>query len=422
MRTYQATMRIAASLPLLLAVSLLACGDKKSSASGDSSGSAKDDGSAAPKSSVPKANPDEGFTGPALGAADAIEPPSRDILPGMSVKQAKDKGAKAGDVDYMLKFRPDTELWISKEMQIVESLQVEYPAKDWEGIKAKWGKPTISDDVWVGANFVAKLNGCANGPCGVTFTRLPQQWLGDKPFPPGTLGNLKPGMTAEEVKTATGFALSEGPGISNGFGWDLYVSYDGDKKLDELDLDAREGEADYWEPILTKRWGAPQEVESKKVWLNADANWGVQFDYAGTLLRFKPMKSVKKLLSKSGDDGVLAIAKATVGKKHGDLKDVKGFDVKNEQLTECRMNEYAFMCPSVSLELGDEDKVKSLEIRFSVEDDAAAAKLIKDISDAWGATTKKKNDADEEIQTVSVDGFEASILSSGSVRVTLTKK
>jgi hypothetical protein len=341
----------------------------------------------------------------------------------MSVKQAKDKGAKAGTVDYMLDFRPDTELWISKEMQIVESLQVEYPAKSWDEVKAKWGKPTLGDDVWVGANFVAKLNGCASGPCVVTFTRVPQQWLGDKPFPPGTLGNLKPGMTAAEVKAATGFALSEGPGVSNGFGWDIWVNYDGEKKLDELTLDARQGESDYWEPILTKRWGALSELDGKKAWFDPDGGWVVTFADSSWLLRFTPMKSVKQLLSKSRDDAVLAIAKATVGKKQGELKNVKGLDVKNEQLSECHANEYAFMCPSLSFDVGDEDKIKSLEIRFNVDDDAAAAKLIKDLSDAWGATTKKKNESDEEVQTVTVEGFEATIVSSGgSVRVTLTKK
>lgn len=417
-------MRTAPLLAIALALSLAACGDKKTSSAGEDSAKAKTDGSStASKPSVPRANPDEGFTGAAIGPADAIEPPSRDILPGMSVKQAKEKGAKPGEVDFSMKFRPDTELWINKDLQIVENLQVEYPAKDWEAVKAKWGKPAIGDDVWIGANFVAKLNGCANGPCGVTFTRLPLHWLPEKPILPGPLGNLKPGMTAAEVKAASGFAFFEGPGSGNGFGVDVWVSYDGDKKLDELAMEPREGNDDYWEPILTKRWGAPQTIDGKKAWINVEAGWIVQFAVAGTMLRFTPMISVKQHLAKSGDDSLLAIAKATVGKKHDDIKDVKGFDVKNERLTACRANEYAFLCPSLSLEIGDEDKVKDLEVRFTVDDEAAATRLVKDLTDAWGATTKKKNESDEEVQTVTVDGFEATVEpGSGSVKVVLAKK
>ncbi len=410
------------ALLLTLGLSLAACGGKKGS---DASSSSKADAdktesSAAPKSSIPKPSLDGGFAGPALGAADAIEPPSRDILPGMSVKQAKDKGAKPGTVDYLLKWRPDTELWIDKGTEVVENLRVEYPAKDMDGIKAKWGKPTFGDDVWVGANFAAKIEGCGD-TCTVSFMRPPLPFLSDKPVPPGVLGNLKAGMTAEEVKTATGIALYEGPGVSNGYAWDVWVDYH-DKKLDSLTMNNRIGDSEYWTSTLTKRWGATQTIDGKTVWLSAEAGWLTELGTNGWLLTFHPMTSVKKLLAKSGDESLIALAKATVGKKRDGLASVKGLNEKNESLVPCAANEYALTCPSLILDVGEENKVQALEVRFGVDDDAAAAKLIKEISDAWGAMTKKKNDADEEIQTVSVEGFEVSILVSGNVRVTLTKK
>src|SRR5262245_48262502 len=109
-----------------LGCTLLACGKK--SAPADASATPAATAVNAPAAAARPA-PGGGFVTPPLGAPDAIEPPARDIVPGMLIRVAKEKGAKPKPVDYLLSWRPDTELWLDNHLEVVQNLQVEYPAK-----------------------------------------------------------------------------------------------------------------------------------------------------------------------------------------------------------------------------------------------------------------------------------------------------
>ncbi len=403
-----------------LAFALLACNGKKSDPTG--SAAPKEDGSGAPAkpaSATKTIAPGDGFVRPPLGAADAIEPPSRDIVPGMLVSAAKEKGAQPDTVDYTMKWRPDTSLWLTKEFGLVAQLIVTYPAKDWEATKAKWGKPAIGDDTWIGANWMVTLSGCASGPCSVMFVRSPITFLGKSPAPPDALANLRAGMTPAEVKAATGLPLAFGAGLDNGFGWDLSASYT-DDKLEEFDMNIQRGSDADWLPSLAKLWGEPTQLGNDKVWANPSDGWLVQFGWAGTLLRFYPMKPAATHFARTGPESLLTIARATMGKPKSALTSVPGYVEKRESIPLTR-TELSLVEPVVDFGF-EKDAVSELDVRFLVESEGDSAKLVKVMESAWGPITKKKDENDEETQTLSVDGFAVQLNADESaVRVRITK-
>lgn len=403
-----------------IALALLACNSKKSDAAG--SAGPKEDGRGAPEKPAPAAKttpPGEGFVRPPLGAADAIEPPSRDIVPGMLVSAAKEKGAKPDTVDYTMKWRPDTSLWLTKEFGLVAQLIVTYPVRDWEATKAKWGKPAIGDDTWIGANWMVTLSGCASGPCSVSFVRSPITFLGKSPAPPDALANLRGGMTPAEVKAATGLPLAFGAGLDNGFGWDLSASYT-DDKLEEFDMNIQRGSNADWLPLIAKLWGEPTLLGNDKVWANPSDGWLVQFGDAGTLLRFYPMKPAATHFAKTGPDSLLTIARATMGKPKSALTSVAGYVEKRESIPLAR-TELSLVEPVVEFGF-EKDTVSELDVRFLVESDADSAKLVEKIESSWGPITKKKDESSEETQTLAVDGFAVVVnADERAVRVSITK-
>jgi len=136
---------------------------------------------------------------PPLGAADAIEPPSRDIVPGMTIADALAKGATKDSVDYTLTWKKDVlDLWIAKESNVVVSIEATYKKADYTAMAAKWGKPNWGDG-WIGANWVASLNGCQSD-CTVSFARSPLVFLGATPQPPLGLATLTPKSTLADLQ------------------------------------------------------------------------------------------------------------------------------------------------------------------------------------------------------------------------------
>ena len=173
MRSTVSTIALAAALAVVATTS--ACKKKAAAPPAKGSGSAVGSGSAAGSAALPPVIAAPGVA--PMGPADAIEPPSRVVLPGMTEAQAKANGAVGVDGD--LKVGTNIELDIGADSHLVESLDVEYPTADWETLKKGWGAPH-HEETWVGANWVATLNGCngsAGAECGVTFVRSPAALL-----------------------------------------------------------------------------------------------------------------------------------------------------------------------------------------------------------------------------------------------------
>ena len=385
----------ARTLWLLAALVACACG-KKAAEPGKAGTPGDKGGPAAP------ALPQAGLAKATLGAPDAIEPPSRDILPGMKIEDAKAKGAKAASVDYYLEWRPDIDVWIDKDAQLVSELQVTYPNKDWEALKAKWGKPTFGEDKWLGANWFASLNGCATGDsCTVTFTLSPALLLGKTIVPPLSFARLKPGMSAAQVQTEVGVPVKDRSSLSLGYILKVGADYE-DDKLAAVTVGFGE-EGAQWLPWLTTLWGAPTDLGEAKVWINAKDHWIVQLDAYGDLLRFMPMAPLAEVLAKSGDWSVIALAKAAFGKGKAELAALPHYDAKNDDFV-MLATDLSLRAPNLALSFDDKDKVDELRVYLHADKEGAGAQVLKAVTDAWGPIVKTKQD-DEEIQTISVEGF-----------------
>jgi hypothetical protein len=344
------------------------------------------------------------FAAAPMGAPDAIEPPSRDILPGMTVAEAKAKGAKVDTVDYMLKWRPDTGLWLDKKSQLVSRLEVSYPAKQWETLQAKWGKPNFGG-AWLGANWLASLNGCASvdHSCGVTFTRSPLGMLSKSVVPPGPIARLHRGMTAKEVDAAVGLPLDQ---ADPGYGVAVSGSYDGDR-LTSVTL--RMIGQDDWVPLLTKLWGAPG---ANNEWANTKDRWMAQVDDPATL-RFSWVTPLAELLAKTGPDSVLAKAHAALGKPHAALAQLPGFVAEPDRFEVANTEYSASAPPELTITYGDQDMVSELTLRIPTTNEAATAKVLRQLATSWGPVNTAKNQDGDQVSTIQIDGVKAAVESSG---------
>lgn len=213
-----------------------------------------------------------------VAAGVPVAPPARDILPGMPIADAKAKGAVGESANLVLKWKPNIDVVVDDDMDVVSSLRVEYAKSELDSLRAQWGEPNVpsSDDAWLGPEWIANLDGCSGDTCAVSFRRSPLLSVGQAPALPGALSQVKPGMTPAEVKSATHMAIPIGPGSDDGFGWEVVASYNGDDKLEEVTVHPRVGNNDFWTSHIIERWGAPTDVDGKKVWTNTKSGWHVE--------------------------------------------------------------------------------------------------------------------------------------------------
>jgi hypothetical protein len=342
---------------------------------------------------------------PPLGAPDAIEPPTRDILPGSTVAEARTKGAK-GDGSLALEWKPNIELSHDEKTGLVSDLQVTYPKAEFEALKARWGKP-FTEDVWMGANWVASLNGCASGDsCTVTFTRSPAALIGPRIAPPLSLANLKAGMTPAQVASTVGVPLEDMHTAAIGYAFTVGVDYD-DDTLAAIELDTGIGEYDDWMPMLTKAWGPPAELDGHKVWINAKDGWLVQHDAYGDMLRFIPITPVAEIIAKDGPHSALAIAKAALGKPQKGLT-LPHYDAKEDEFSFLG-TELAFQAPDIVMDTDDKEQVNEVRLFLYDEHEDGGKNLEKLVTAAWGPITTSKDENDEELRVIKVDGLTAII-------------
>ena len=341
-----------------------------------------------------------------LGPADAIEPPSRDIVPGMTIAEARAKGATGLDTDITLKWRPDTEVWIDDDTGLAVNLQVEYPPAEWEAVKQRWGTPTLDDNVWIGANWMASLNGCANGPCGVTFERAPMTLLTAAIAPPGAFAGLRPGMTKAEIYATCGVPFADIGGVTIGYGLVPAISFD-DDRFESISFDASEGDAEDWLPPLTKQWGAPRALGDDKVWIDPAGAWLAQFDAFGSTIRFVPQTPLAAVLARTGAASALAAAQALLGKPVTAVAALAGWTHDADYPDEAwgRPNELSLQQVHLDTQTNDAELIVEVRVRLEVADEAAMTTLRTRLTAALGAIVKSKDADDNELETITVDGL-----------------
>ena len=228
-------------------------------------------------------------TVPPLGAPDAIEPPSRDIVPGMTIADALAKGATRDSVDYTLTWKKDVlDLWIAKESNLVTMVEATYKKADYTAMAATWGKPNWGDG-WKGKNWLASLNGCQTD-CTVSFTRSPFVLIGATPQPPLGLATLTPTSTLTDVQSIVGVPLKDRSGVDTGFGLDIGVDPT-DDKLGAIVVSSRKGGDDaLYADALDKLWGKRIERGDTSVWFSKDNHWAVETGTYGDTLRYTPLQ------------------------------------------------------------------------------------------------------------------------------------
>jgi hypothetical protein len=228
---------------------------------------------------------------PALGAADAIEPPSRDIVPGMSIADALAKGAKRDTVDYTLTWKQDVlDLWIAKESNLVTSVEATYKAPELTALSAKWGKQSWGDDAWIGANWLARLNGCQAGECTVSFTRSPMVFLGAAPEPPLGLARLTTTSTRADAERIAGVPLKDRSGVETGFALSLGLDAPDAGPIESIVVDSRSGgDGELYAAALEKAWGKRVARGDALAWFSKDGRWAVETGKYGDTVRYTPI-------------------------------------------------------------------------------------------------------------------------------------
>lgn len=397
------TLALGAMISLLAA----ACTDKPGAGEGATASSSAAAASPASKGAdpVPAAAPDGGFVVPTLGEADAIEPPSRDIVPGMSLKTAKAKGAKEDDDSKELSFGEDIEVVPDEGGSVVSELKVRYEPPAFEPLKKKWGKPAFGDSVWLGKNWLATLDGCW-AKCQVTFVRSPLEFLSTTVRPPGVLGNVRAGMTEAEVEKAVGTALPRDAFVSSGFGWSVSVSY-ANERVDELSLYVGRGKPEEWMPLLVEKWGPIQTIGSARGWVSPDQGWLAILDTNAVNLDFVPMKPLAKLLEANEKDGVVMLAAAALGKTRTEVEKHPGWSTAAAFFV-LPATELSRVRPDLSLHEEDGHRIQELALSLPREE-RDAAKVLAAIETAWGPLAKGKDADGDEVTTAAVHGLKARV-------------
>lgn len=369
---------------------------------------------------VASAQPGASFRAP-LGTADGIEPPSRDFIPGMTVAEAKAKGAKPGNVNYRLKTpRKDIELRIDKDSGVVEDLEVEYTKQSFAALKAKLGKP-LFDDVYVGANWLVQLSDskCDDG-CTVDFYRSPMNVLAKTLVPPGPLNQLTATSTKADVAKLVGNDC-DGKHIPSGYGFKIRVDYDGDH-ISTVVFTSDVGDSDQWDKIVAKMYGPTTKLDDKDVWVNAKDGWLVELGSFGYTLTYRPITASTAYLAKTGTGSMLAQATSVFGKPKASLAKVAGFDAKDDHFLSVG-TELALDTNTTAVSYDDKDVVDSVDMEIHTGSADAAEKVIKGLASNWGAITKiKDGDDSEETQAIKLDGGLIALIDTRDSVVTIKLK
>ena len=333
---------------------------------------------------------------PALGAADAIEPPSRDIVPGMTIAEALAKGATKDQVDYTLTWKKDVlDLWIAKESNLVASTEATYSKADFDTLSKKFGKPNWGDG-WIGANWVASLNGCQS-ECTVSFSRSPLVFLGATPQPPLGLATLTTKSTLADVEKIVGVPLTDRNGVDTGFGLSIGVDTSG-SDLDAIVVSSHKGgDDDAYATALDKVWGKRGETG---VWFSKDNRWAVESGKFGDTVRYTPIVPASEEMAR------LRALPAKLWLKPKAAVAAAMPDQKDDELL-LADNEWSFGSGngggSVSVSYDDKSVVSELHVRIN-----ATEQTIKQVTAAfektWGKPVKEKTADGDEVVKLTVDG------------------
>lgn len=375
-------------LSLVLLISTSACSKDRAKPA---------DGSAAAAAPAPPPAPAKPgtlnlSTVPPLGAADAIEPPSRDIFPTMTIADALAKGAKRDSVDYTLTWKPDVlDLWIAKESNLVISTEATYKKADFTALEAKWGKKNWGDG-WIGANWVASLNGCQS-ECTVSFARSPLVFLGATPQPPLGLATLTPKSTVADAEKLVGISLKER--VETGFALTIGIDAS-DGVIDTINVSSpKSGDDDVYAAALDKAWGKRVERGDTSVWFSKDRHWAVETGKYGDTVRYTPivpaaeeMARLRSLPAKLWLKPKAAVAAALP-------------DQKDDEVT-LAPNEWSFgggsSGGSVGVTYNDKGVVDQLRIEIN-----ATEQTMKEVTATFEAAWGKPTKTEDEIK-LTVDG------------------
>lgn len=408
------TPRLFAFVPFLVASAAAVGGcssSKRSTGTGNGSGS----GSATPIVAAPPVvadaplptQPGAAYQVAPLGPPDAIEPPARDIVPGMTIAEARRRGATGADTDITLKWRPDTEVWIDADTGLTTSLQVEYPAATWAEVRARWGAPTFDDDTWVGANWMATLNGCANGPCGVTFVRSPRALLTTAIAPPGAFAALRPGMTRAQIHATCGVPFADSSRVDIGYGLAPSVDVDDDLGFDSIAFDASAGDAAAWLPVLTALWGTPRTFGNDTVWVDPQGAWLAQFDAFGDTVRFVPQTPLAAVLARTGEASVLVAAQATLGKPVATFAGLPGWRHAADAPEDAagRAHDYGLQPVALTAQTDDAGVVTAVRAVIDLANEADVAMVRGLLTTSLGPITAGQDADDAPVEAITVAGL-----------------
>lgn len=358
---------------------------------------------------------------PELGAADVIEPPSRDVLPGMTYAEAQAKGAKLDGDD--LSLREGVRIGTDSDVKRVTFVGYDLPAAEAKKLAAKWGKPTIGDHLWIGANFAATFDAsdCTVDTCEIVFERSPRTMFDKTVRPPLVFGGLRIGMPETDVVTATGIDFGNISSVEIGYPFSISVRTDGLNRLSAITHTA-DGKDGVWLPFFKERWGEPQKLGDDVVWFGQDSGWVATYDEAGNELRFYAfIPAQTTYFAKTGERSIIEQTAKSLGKTAAEVKAALPAYVESDEVFPAVATEFSLDDPRVELYFTDE-KVTRLEATFPFADEAARDRMLVALTAAWGAPTKGKNDDGDEIQTFKVEGLTATLeIDESSINVKLRK-
>jgi hypothetical protein len=342
---------------------------------------------------------------PPLGAPDAIEPPSRDIVPGMSIAAAKAKGCKDVDVSYRLDWKKDIDVGIDKAAGVVTQLDVTYTKAAFEALKLKWGKPGFDAD-WLGANWLASLNGC-DVTCTVTFTRSPLVLLGASPMPPLGLATLQQGSTIGAMTALLGVESKDRSGVGTGFSLSIGLDADNDAVGTIVIDDASNRKIESWIPLLEKQWGpglkldGAGSIDARARWTSKDKRWVVELGNFGDTLRYTPIEPSQQVFA-----NLRALPAKLWNKPKTMVQALPGMkeDAFEFSRTELSFDSSSYYASRLTVDYDDKDNVDEINIII-----ASSEVQMKATVAAWqsvvGAPKKTKNADGEQQQVVIIDGI-----------------
>lgn len=341
---------------------------------------------------------------PPLGPPDTIEPPSREIVPGMTIDEALAKGARKDTFDYQLAWKPDLDLGIDKKSGLVTELVVTYRKADFAAVSAKWGKPSFGDE-WLGANWEARLNGCSgtNGDCTVSFTRSPFVFLGATPQPPLGLATLGPRSPLAEIAKLVGVGLEDRSGVPTGFG--LTLGGDpADTLVGAIVVGGRgdNGGPEQYAMRLDQVWGKRVPAGDKEVWFSKDRRWVVESGLYGDTLRYTPLLPAAEMMTQ------LRALPVKLWRKPKAALAAAVPDLKNDAVAFPR-TEWAYGAndgdgAEVTLSYDDKETVEELRISIFATPTAMKA-AVAAFEASWGKPVKAKTENGEAELRLTVDGI-----------------